>query len=179
MKRWAWTFGLVLAFGIVSAQQGTMSPARRMYFGVGGGFGAGTNTSGFRYNYYSVFPVIGYRVTDQFSAGAGLNYLHYGYPDFGPAYSYSQYGFMPFIRYNFNQLFFQMEYDMISSPTIDNTTGLPETTKKLFSRLLFGLGYYAPMGKQTAINVMAMYDVLYHNPSPFNSPVVLRVFVTF
>jgi len=39
----------------------------RFYFGGGGGLGAGTDVYGYNYTYFSLLPVIGYRLTDQFS----------------------------------------------------------------------------------------------------------------
>src|SRR5712675_3224335 len=58
----------------------------RFYFGGGGGFGAGTDVNGYSYNYFSLFPVIGYRLTDQFSVGATITYQQYNYPQFGATY---------------------------------------------------------------------------------------------
>jgi hypothetical protein len=182
MRRLGMLVVLIMYCGMASAQVGFGgSITERLYFGGGGSFGAGTNYYNNRYTYYSIFPIIGYRVTPQFSAGTGFNLQHYGYPDLGPSYSYTQYGVSPFLRYNFNQLFFQTEYDAINSATFDNTTGYPETSRKIYSRLLFGLGFSQPFREngRGAINAMVMYDVLYRQPSVFNSPVVARVFVTF
>lgn len=169
---------LMLANVGASAQIGFGGPVtNKVYFGGGGSFGAGTNSYGFRYSYFSVFPIIGYRITPQFSTGTGINYQHYSYPDLGE--NYDQYGLSPFLRYNFNQLFFQTEYDIISSPAYDYTGNV--LARKVYNRLLFGVGFSQPFSKngRGAINAMAMYDVLYRAPSAFNSPVVMRVFVTF
>ena len=163
------------------------SPLDKFYFAGGGGFGAGTS-GGARYTYYSLFPIIGYRVTPQFTAGTGFNYQHYGYPDFG--ISLNQYGITPFLRYTFNQqgdsqsprmngVFFQTEYDYISSPTVNYNTGQVENGRQWFSRLLFGVGYSQPIGRRSALNAMVMYDVLYKQPSVFSSPIVVRVFFSF
>jgi hypothetical protein len=170
-----------LIFGILTfchvatfAQFGTSRPlGDKVYVGGGGGFGAGTSAFGYRYTYYSIFPIVGYRITPQFSAGTGVNYTHYGFPDVGVRYN--QFGVSPFLRYNFNQLFFQTEYDIISSPSFDNTA------RRTYNRLLFGLGYSQPFGGRGrgAVNAMALYDVLYKQPSVFNSPWVFRVFVSF
>jgi hypothetical protein len=144
----------------------------RFYFGGGGGFGAGTDGNGFSYNYFSLLPVIGYRLTDQFSVGASITYQQYNYPQFGT--SYKQYGFGPFVRYSFNQVFFQVEYDLINAPTYNNNA----ETRSNYSRLFFGLGYSFPLGRKGAINTLAMYDVLYKAPSVFLTPYVLRVYFT-
>jgi len=145
----------------------------KIYFGGGGGFGAGTG-----YTYYSVFPVIGYRVTSQYSVGATFTYQRYNYTNFGltPNGSYTQYGFGPFMRYNFNPLFFQTEFDMINAPAYNSNNELEHA---YHSRWLWGLGYMFPTGRRGAINAMIMYDVLYRIPSVFSSPIVARVYFTF
>lgn len=162
-----------------SGQRGDdQGPLSKFYFAVGGGFGAGTSGYG-RYTYYSLLPVVGYKISPQFIAGASFTYQHQGYPDIEQ--SFSQYGAGPFLRYNFNQLFFQIENDYISSPTITSTAyGSALENSKFFSRLLFGVGYSQPVGAgRSALNAMVMYDALYRTPSVFNSPIVVRVFFSF
>jgi hypothetical protein len=178
MKRLGWIVVLMLGAVSTFGQGFSGQPAdKKFYFGGGGSFGSGTNSYSFRYTYYSLFPIVGYRITPQFSAGTGVNYQHYSYPDLGA--TYSQYGFSPFLRYNVSQLFFQSEYDIISSPAYDNAGNA--LARQTYNRLLFGVGYTQPFSDtgRGAINAMAMYDVLYKQPSVFNSPIVLRVFVTF
>lgn len=145
----------------------------RFYFGGGGGFGAGTDINGYSYNYFSLLPIIGYRITDQFSVGASITYQQYNYPQFGT--SFKQYGFGPFLRYSINPLFFQAEYDLINAPSY-NSSG--NEVHSNYSRLFFGMGYSFPLGRKGAINTLAMYDVLYKAPSVFNSPFVLRIYFT-
>jgi hypothetical protein len=146
----------------------------RFYFGGGGSFGAGTG-----YNYYSIFPIVGYRITQPFSVGTGISYQRYNYTLYNPSISLSQYGVTPFARYSFNPLFFQTELDLINAPLYDNSTNFSETERKWFTRLLFGVGYGVPMGRRGGLNALIMYDVLYKTPSVFASPIVARVFFTF
>jgi hypothetical protein len=155
-----------------STRQGKGLTLDRFYFGGGGGFGAGTDGNGYSYNYFSLLPVIGYRITDQFSVGASITYQQYNYPQFGA--SYKQYGIGPFVRYSFNQVFFQVEYDLINAPPYNGNS----EARTNYSRLFFGLGYSFPLGKKGAINTLAMYDVLYKTPSVFLSPYVLRIYFT-
>lgn len=142
----------------------------KVYFALGGGFGSGTGING-RYSYYSILPTIGYRVTPEFLAGLNLTYSKYNYPDYGV--SYSQFGYAPFVRYYFQQLFFQLEYDRISSTTYDNQP------VKLYNRFFVGLGYKMPLGKRGALNAMGLYDIIYKNDGVFNSPFVFRVFFSY
>ncbi len=148
----------------------------RFYFGGGGGLGAGTDAYGYQYSYFSLLPVIGYRFTDQVSVGASITYQQYNYKNTPIGnYSFTQYGIGPFVRYSLNQVFFQAEYDLINAPSY-NPVG--EVVHANYSRLFFGLGYSFPTGRKGAINVLAMYDVLYRLPSVFNSPFVLRIYFT-
>ena len=143
----------------------------RLYFAGGGGFGSGTNVGGQRYNYYSLFPTIGYRVKPEFLLGTNISYSKYSFPDFGV--SYDQLGVAPFARYYLEQLFFQLEYDKISSSTLDNQP------RRYYDRLLVGVGYSQPLGKRSAINAMGLYDLLYQQNGVFQSPFVFRVFFSF
>jgi hypothetical protein len=147
----------------------------RFYFGGGGGFGAGT-VDGYNYTYFSLLPVIGYRLTDQFSVGASITYQQYNYKNTpNGSYAFTQYGIGPFVRYTFNQVFFQAEYDLINAPSYNN---VGEVVHSNYSRLFFGLGYTFPLGRKGAVNALAMYDVLYKVPSVFNSPAVIRIYFT-
>ena len=149
----------------------------RIYFSCGGGLGGGTSSGGYRYSYYSILPTVGYRVTPEFMLGMNIYYSKYNFPDQG--FSYEQFGYAPFARYYVQQLFFQVEYDLIKTPTINYTTGTYET-KKYYERLLVGVGYKMALGDRGAVNAMALYDLLYQpNTSPFLSPFVYRVFFSF
>lgn len=149
----------------------------RIYFGGGGGFGAGTDQNGNRYNYYTLLPVIGYRINQQFSVGASFTYQRYNYLNtIVGNYSFTQYGFGPYARYTINPIFVQAEFDVINAPAYDANN---EVVRANYNRFLVGLGYVLPLGKRSAINAMAMYDLLYRVPSVFNSPFVIRVYFVF
>jgi hypothetical protein len=148
-----------------------LSLSDRVYFGGGGSFGGGNNALGYRYTYISVSPLVGYRLTVPWSAGVGVNYIYYRYPEV--PLTLNQYGISPFTRYQFGKLFAYAEYSVMSVPTFDNTT------RALYNRLPIGLGYSIPIGEKAALNAMALYDVLYNKrTSVFYSPWVLRVFVS-
>ncbi|MBS1952135.1 MAG: hypothetical protein OJF59_000917 [Cytophagales bacterium] len=151
--------------------------SRKVYFAMGGGLGFGTDASGFNYNYYSLLPMVGYRITNQVSVGAMGTYQRYNYSSIGT--SYTQYGAGPFVRYMINPIFFQAEYDMISAPNIYKLNANGEPTRSTFSRMLFGVGYIFSSGQRVSLGGLVMYDVLYHVPSVFASPIVTRIFVSF
>ena len=154
-----------------NSNSSSLSGRDRIYFSMGGGLGGGTNIQGFRYNYYMLFPTIGYRVTPEILFGANIQYSKYSFPDIGA--SYDQLGGALFARYYIQQLFFQLEYDKISSTTLDNSA------RRYFDRLLVGVGYFLPIGKRSGINVMLLYDVLYQQNGVFQSPIVYRAFFSF
>ncbi len=171
--------GTFAQFNLANRKQSNQSnqPQNKFYFGGGGGFGSGTDPFGYRYNYYSLLPIAGYRINAQYSVGASFTYQRYNYVNTPVGnYSYTQYGFGPFVRYSINPVFLQAEYDVISAPAYDNNN---ELVRSNYSRFLVGLGYAIPMGKRSAVNALAMYDLLYKTPSVFLSPIVLRVYFTF
>jgi hypothetical protein len=144
----------------------------RIYFGGGFGLNGGSDAFGNRYFYVSLNPIVGYMITPEFSGGLGLQWTHYSYPDFNA--KIDQYGFSPFLRYNFGQLFAYTEYNLINTPIFGGTE------RKNFDRLLIGIGYTQPLGRRGAINAMALYDLLYNNQErAFASPWVLRIYFSF
>jgi hypothetical protein len=144
--------------------------SERLYFGGGGNFGGGYTPDGFRYSYISVSPLVGYRITIPFSAGLGVNYINYRFPDLGR--SLAQYGASPFVRYQFGRLFAYGEYSILSVASLSSS--IPRRT---YNRLPIGVGYSLPIGSRAALNAMALYDVLYNKrTSVFYSPWVIRVF---
>lgn len=144
----------------------------RVYVGGGLGLNGGTDSYGNRYFYLGLYPVIGYMVTNKLSAGTGITWQYYSYPDVNQ--TINQYGFSPFVRYNISPAFLYAEYVILSSPTY---TGV---ARKTYNRLLLGLGYSQPLGRRGALNVMGLYDVLYKREDlVFASPWVIRVYFSF
>lgn len=143
----------------------------RIYLGGGGGLNGGRDINGYRYFYIALNPIVGYMITQQWSAGVGVQWQLYQYPDLD--ISINQYGISPFTRYNFGNLFAYAEYSVINTPSLFNE----ERTN--YNRLLGGLGYSLPLGRRGAINGMALYDFIYKNNGPFASPWVIRVFFSF
>ena len=143
----------------------------RLFFGGGGSFGSGTNPNGFKYNYFAINPLVGYRVTLPWSVGLQVTYQRYSFPTQG--YTQNQYGISPFTQYRFGKLFIHGEYQMISVPNTDNTI------RKMYSRLPLGLGFTQPIGQRVAINAIVLYDVLYNRATTvFASPFIVRVYFT-
>ncbi len=158
--------------GTATAQQGGAIPfSERIYFGGGGSLGGGNDFYGNRYFAVYVSPLVGYKFTQNWSAGVAINYTYLSYPD--QNVKLHQYGVSPFTRYNFGKLFAYAEYSTISVPAFDNSF------RRTLHRLPVGLGYTMPIGQKAALNGMGLYDILYdRRDGAFTSPWVIRVFIT-
>lgn len=172
MKKLILLIVLIFALGIAYAQQGQSIPfSERIYFGGGGSLGGGNDFYGNRYFAIYFNPLVGYNITQNWSAGVTINYTYLSYPD--QKVRLHQYGVSPFTRYNFGKLFAYAEYSTISVPAFDNSF------RRTFHRLPIGLGYTAPISKNAALNIMGLYDVLYDKRNgAFASPWVFRLFIT-
>lgn len=148
--------------------------SERLYFGGGLGLNGGTDSYGNRYFFVGLYPIVGYMVNNNFSVGMGINYQYYSYPDWDQ--DIHQYGFSPFMRYNFGQLFLYTEYSILNTPVYNINSGV----RKNYDRFLLGAGYSQPIGGRGSINVMGLYDVIWNRSEyAFASPWVFRVFVSF
>ena len=171
---------LLLIFGACTAhaqrqidEQSSWSLKDRLYVGGGFGLNGGSDSWGNKYFTFSLSPIIGYMITNNFSAGSGISYTYLGYSSPINA-TIHQYGVSPFVRYNVKQFFGQVEYNVISTPLY-----FDQNDRQIYDRLLAGIGISQPVGERSSINLLAMYDLIYSNDrtqSPFASPWVFRVF---
>jgi hypothetical protein len=148
---------------------------QRLIFGGGLGLSFGTVTS------IGVAPIIGYRITDHFSAGIGLIYQYLQQNDYyylqGNNYDYKASILAPSIwtRYVvFTNLFVQAAYEhnFISYTDIrydQNGSGNIESYKVKYNcpSLLLGGGYRQPVSENSSMLVMILYDVLQDPYSPY------------
>lgn len=147
----------------------------RVFVGGGGGLGGGTDVFGNRFFRISVSPVIGYMVTDKVSMGTSVVYNSINYSDLG--FRYKQYGIMPFIRYNLDDLFLTAEWNYLNVPRLSFNGNYDVTERLNVTRMLAGAGYSKPIGGRSRVNVVGLYDLAYKRQY-FASPWVLRVFFT-
>ena len=177
MRKVSLSIVLIFVSAVAFAQRDVFDNAKlseRLYFGGGLGLNGGTDSYGNRYFYVGLYPIVGYMVNSQFSVGMGINYQYYSYPDWDQ--ESHQYGFSPFMRYNFGQLFLYAEYALLNTPVYNINSGV----RKTYDRLLLGAGFSQPLGGRGALNVMGLYDVLWNRSEyAFASPWVFRVFVSF
>jgi hypothetical protein len=149
----------------------------------------GTLNAGFGGGYANVGvgPLLGYRITDHFSAGVGLGYQYYQEPEYNidPVDPYKVYYIKENIvypsiwtRYYVYRNFFvsgTFEFDVISlkGPGYDhmgNFTTLKENVTNPCA--LIGAGFRQPLGGRVSAYFELIYDVLQgqYSPYPAGSP---------
>ena len=164
----------LLFAGIVQAQSDNDINKRasfrdRTY--VGGGLGAGFGTV----NWFQLSPVVGYMITQDFSAGMGIQYRYASYKNFTPKITTSDFGLNPFLRYNIRDPFFiQAEYEYLNYDLV-YTDGSKQRENN--SALLAGGGMSQRIGGKAFFNITVLYNLTYRAGdilSPYRSPWVLR-----
>ncbi len=145
---------------------------------VGGGLGAQFGNV----TVIDISPLVGYRVTDRFSAGLGLNYQYYSIRINNDKFSTSIYGGRTFARFNvLDFLFLHSEFEMLNwdCPRYEPTGFV--TDRLWVPGLLIGGGLFQPFGGGggSGLFLMGLYNILYTDCTPYNNPLVLRMGVTF
>jgi hypothetical protein len=110
-----------------------------------------------------VFPLVGYRLTPQFSLGAKVGYEYVNYNEFNA----HNYGAGAFARYRVvPQLYLHGEYQMISFDRTLDRDWVPF--------LLFGGGFVQRLSPRASAYVEVVFDVLQDDGSPYDDwqPVV-------
>ncbi|GAB4236698.1 MAG: hypothetical protein Tsb0034_11450 [Ekhidna sp.] len=142
----------------------------KIYFGGGGGFSASSNQTNI-----SVFPQVGYKVTDRYIVGVGITYQYVKIKNPINA-SLSNYGWSVFNRYAITRQFFG--YGEFERLTFEYFTSFsPERTEKAgYNSLLLGGGFSNSIGGNAAFSTTILYNVLYDaaEPGPYRSPWVIR-----
>ncbi len=143
---------------------------------TGGNFGFSSTS---QFTYLEVAPIIGYRVTNNFTAGTGFTYRYLRYKIYSPEITTSVFGTSLFARYNiFKSYFAQMEYEFLRYDRIISAT---EKNKEGYNSFLVGGGYSEPLGGNAALNFTILYNLSYSllTPGPYDSPWIIRGGVTF
>ncbi len=126
----------------------------RIYTGGGMQLSFGSNTT-----IVGASPIVGYMITDKFSAGLGATYLYYRFRNVD--LSTSVYGGKVFARYNvFNPFFLYSEYELLS---FDFTLGDNVDNRETVPALNVGGGISQPLGRVAAFQIIVLYDLLHDN----------------
>lgn len=142
-------------------RRGSKSSGKWFY---GGNFGGSID----RNIYLDISPLIGYRISEDFSVGTGLvfNYVNTSVT------SFTLYGVRALTRYQiFNDLFLQAELETLRL----NSAGRSEWQ----TRLPVGGGYRQRLGGNSFFTFEVLYDLLYDSDETiYPSPLILRGGVT-
>jgi len=145
----------------------------KVYFGGGFGLSFGTNVTS-----VSASPLVGYKFTDQLSAGVRVTYQYVN--DKVIDISYSNYGGGPFTRFQVtDQYFVHAEYEFLN---FEYATGVKDpngdfiTDRDSYDALWLGAGYRESLGRNSSFFMLALYNVLYdaNELSPYASPLSIR-----
>lgn len=159
---------LVLA-GPAAAQVSISSGHDRWFFGGGLGLGFGD------VSYVTVSPFAGYRLTDAWSVGAGLQYRYRSDTRFDRDLSTTDVGGSLFTRYQLPGPFFvHGEYEYLSYQYYrSNLT----KTRTGVSSVLVGGGLSRSLGRNASFFAMVLYNLSYSSydtVSPYSSPWTVR-----
>jgi hypothetical protein len=119
--------------------------------------------------YLTATPNIGYRITDNFSAGVGLNYNYSRVRYSGIVYEQSLYGANVFIRYIVSQnIYIQAQYERLNQP---NYYSYNTKDRTWVEYLLLGAGYRQPLGDHASLVSSIMFNVLPNRLSVYQNPI--------
>jgi hypothetical protein len=141
----------------------------RIYFGGNFGLNFGTN-----FTVVEVSPIIGYKITEELSAGIGITYIYYKekIPAYNFTYETSIYGGNIFARYFFvENLFAHVEPGALNldvpAPFYPYTL-----SREWVANFFVGGGYRAEIGSNSSLLFMLLYDVIDDPNSPYQNPVI-------
>lgn len=135
----------------------------RLY--TGGNIGANFGTLSY---FVDVSPILGYRVTRDFSVGIGAKYMYLGLTGV-PNSGTSIYGGSVFSRYLFLKNFLaHAELETVNLPVQNQFSG--EINREWVPIGLVGGGYRQSIGGFSYIQLMLLYDVIGDPRNPYLSP---------
>lgn len=164
---------------------------KKIIFGGWGVFGIGSGVTNI-----GATPILGYRITKNFSAGIGLGYQYLRVKDYFaltdpntllPVYeTLNAHLFSPSVwaRYLvWRNIFVQTEYEqnitMFKEYYTDYTQNIPVITNQRTVQnvpcLLVGAGLRQPISDRSSFVIMALYDVLQNDYSPYRNTIALRI----
>ena len=124
------------------------------------------------YTFIDVSPILGYRLTDDVSTGFGISYKYLS-DNRVAGYNSHLYGGNIFARYAFAENFFgHIEYELLNVEyfTLTSSGTIIDSERKDISYLWIGGGYRQPIGLNSYLNLMVLYNLnesiysIYPNP---------------
>jgi hypothetical protein len=136
----------------------------RLFFGgnVGAWFGSTT--------YVNISPLVGCKITKQFSLGAGVTYNYFSQSYQGQKYTSTVYGGNGFARYLiFENLFAQVGWDRLSVP--DYRSAIPNS-RAWVDNILLGGGYRQSFSERGSFVAAIFYNINQTPLSPYQNPII-------
>jgi len=142
---------------------------QKMFVGGNVGFQAASGFTSF-----TVAPVLGYRISDDFAVGIGSSYLYFREKIISPTYTYNfsthVFGGSVFARYFvFENIFAHAEYEVLNLKTYDSFN-----ERRNIGNWLVGGGYMQQLGPHFASNLSVLYALNQSPYSPYGSPLIIR-----
>jgi hypothetical protein len=134
---------------------------------VGGSLGLGLSSSnGSGMFFGAITPLVGYRITERFSAGVGFNYTYYRTRLFQEQY----YAGIAWARLGlFNGIFACAEINQVNAPV----SAFSNSSRETFPILLAGAGISQGIGHGLGTYFQIMYDFTEEERSPYG-PLIIR-----
>ena len=157
---------ICLLFPVFSFAQEEDNTARkrfseRIFFGGNIGLQFGTVT------FIDISPLVGYQLTEKFSAGIGATYQFYRYRDRFNDFSTNIYGGRVFSKYNIlENIFAHAEYEVLNLEAFDLEKRLNVTS------ILLGGGYRQRLGGRTYLNLLVLWNINESAYSPYRNPII-------
>lgn len=164
-----------LAFAQWGEEEMSEKPSLRERIFTGGGFGASFSSY---YDYVSVSPLVGYRITPKLAGGIQVQYRYTNYKTYN--ISTSDYGLGPFLRFSvYGPFFLHAEYEYLN---YQYPIGNGDKLRRDFNSFMAGGGLFQPIGRRVGFYALALYNFSYKDSAsdfyPYDSPLVLRIGIT-
>ena len=122
----------------------------------------------------NISPKIGYRITDKFASGLGATYVYVKdntFKSYGYTYESNIYGGSVFSQYQvLEQVRLYAEYELLSLETFNSTNF--DISRRLVPSLLAGGGYTSPIGANSSMQLMVLFDLIESPYSIYQNPVI-------
>src|SRR5690606_20367423 len=157
---------------------------QRLVFGGGFHFGMGTG-----YLRAGVSPVLGYRITKNFSAGLGLRYEYLSIKEASYTIDSLTYLVEPFDLKThgfavslwarhivWNHIFVHVEPELINQETFHKVNNFRiDRERKWIPCLLVGAGIRQPISERSSVVLSLLYDLLQEDDSPYRNNLEFRI----
>ena len=128
-------------------------------------YGGNVNLSIGNYTVIGATPLVGYKVSPQFSVGGQLAYEYVRDRRYSTDYETSNYGLSIFSRYRVvPQLYVHAEFSEMNYKLYNNLGGSERTWVPF---LWLGGGFSQPISRNTWLNAQVLFDVINNENSPY------------